>query len=163
MAQETPTAVLGQELEARLAEFSRKRLRDKRKAFGLKIGAALLGAAVTVLLGLRVSADLEVTLTNIALVAGAVVAILHAWDAFYDHKALWVKRTTTVARLKKLRRAFLAARAASPELDPKDLEGFHMILDQILDDDLSSWVQMRSDASEKQPSTTGAGAATAHH
>lgn len=155
MAQASPTAVLGDDIEARLAEFSRKRVRDRRKAFGLKMGAALLGAAVTVLLGLKVSEDAEVTLKNIALVAGALVAILNAWDAFYDHKALWVKRSMTVARLKKLRRAFQLARAAKQELDPKDLEGFHATFDQILDDDLSSWVQMRSDSSEKKLPVTG--------
>jgi hypothetical protein len=36
---------IGQEIEARLAEFSRKRSRDKRKTFGLKIGATVLSAA----------------------------------------------------------------------------------------------------------------------
>ena len=70
MAQDAPAMIFGEELEARLREFSRKRLRDKRKAFGLKLGAALLGAAVTVLLGLKVSADTEPTLKNIALIAG---------------------------------------------------------------------------------------------
>lgn len=159
MAQVSPTTVLGDDIEARLVEFSRKRLRDKRKGFCLKMGAAFLGAAVTVLLGLKVSEDAEVTLKNIALIAGALVAILNAWDAFYDHKALWVKRTMTVARLKKLRRAFQIARAAKQELDPKDLEGFHATFDQILDDDLSSWVQMRSDSSEKKLPVTGTGEA----
>src|SRR5215510_9632427 len=114
-AKATPTAVLGKDIEARLAEFSRKRLRDKRKAFSLKIGAAILGAAVTVLLGLKVSPDAEATLKNIALFSGAIVAVLNTWDAFYDHKALWVKRTTTVARLKRLDRAFRIAVAARPE------------------------------------------------
>lgn len=155
MAQDTPATILGEELEARVREFSRKRLRDKRKAFGLKLGAALLGAAVTILLGLKVSTEVEPTLKNIALIAGAAVALLNAWDAFYDHRALWVKRTLTVARLKKLQRTFRLARAATPEPTPDVFEGFRVTLDQILDDDLSSWVQMRSDASDK-PARIGA-------
>jgi hypothetical protein len=154
MAHESPTALLGAEIAARLQEASRKRFRDKRKAFGLKIGAALLGAAVTVLLGLKVSADHEATLKNIALVAGALVGVLNAWDAFYDHRALWVKRTTTSARLKKLDRAFRIDRAAKPELDAKEIEAHRASLEQILDDELSSWVQLRSDASDKaRPAT----------
>ena len=143
MARESPTTVLGNEISARLAEFSRKRLRDKRKAFGLKIGAALLGAAVTILLGLKVSAEHEATLKNIALVAGALVGLLNAWDAFYDHRALWVKRTTTAARLRKLDREFRVARADVDDLDRQRLETFRATLEQILDDDLSSWIQMR--------------------
>lgn len=155
MAHESPTAVLGEEITARLQEASRKRLRDRRKAFGLKIGAALLGAAVTVLLGLKVSADHEATLKNIALVAGALVGVLNAWDAFYDHRALWVKRTTTSARLKKLDRTFRIDRAANTELEAKQIEAHRATLDQILDDDLSSWVQLRSDAPDKGRPATG--------
>ena len=155
MAQDAATKVFSDELEARLGELSRKRLRDKRKAFALKLGAASLGAAVTVLLGLRVSADIEPTLKNIALFAGAAVGLLNAWDAFYDHRALWVKRTVTVARLRKLQRAFRLARAAAPELAPDVLEVFRTTLDQILDDDLSSWVQMRVDVSGKPEPVSG--------
>lgn len=161
MTQQSATATLSAEIEARLTEFSHKRLRDKRKAFWLKIGTALLGAAVTVLLGLKVSDDYETIFKNIALVAGALVAVLNAWEAFYDHRALWVKRTTTTARLKKLDRMFRIARAAEPDLAAEDIKAFRTALDQILDDDLSSWIQMRSDPSDKgQPaSASGAGAA----
>jgi hypothetical protein len=161
MAQESPTGVLGAEIAARLQETSRKRLRDRRKAFGLKLGAALLGAAVTVLLGLKVSADHEATLKNIALVMGALVAVLNAWDAFYDHRALWVKRTTTTARLRKLDRAFRIACAARQDLDPKDIDTFRATLDQILDDDLSSWIQLRSDSPDKIRSADGTDAQAA--
>ncbi|HSR99586.1 MAG TPA: DUF4231 domain-containing protein [Kofleriaceae bacterium] len=161
MARDSPAAVLGDEIKARLDEFSRKRSRDKRKAFWLKMGAALLGAAITVLLGLKVSEAYETTFKNIALVSGALVGLLNAWDAFYDHRALWVKRTTTVARLKTLDRRLRIARATNEELDEKTLEAFRAALDQVLDDDLSSWVQMRRDTSEKagsvaQPKTEGA-------
>jgi hypothetical protein len=152
MAQESPTAEISGEIKARLQEFSRKRLRDKRRAFYLKLGAALLGAAVTVLLGLKVPAEYEATLKNVALVAGALVAVLNAWDAFYDHRALWVKRTTTTARLRKLDRAFRIACAGKQDLDTKEVEAFRVTLDQILDDDLSSWIQMRSDFSDKDRS-----------
>jgi hypothetical protein len=145
---DSSTAVLGAEIQARLNEFTRKRVRDKRKAFGLKMGAALLGAAITVLLGLKVSAAYEATFKNIALVAGALVGLLNAWDAFYDHRALWVKRTTTAARLKKLDRRFRLARAANETLDEKSTEAFRVQLDQILDDDLSAWVQMRRESTE---------------
>lgn len=154
MAPESATAVLGEEIRARLAEFSRKRRRDKRKAFGLKIGAALLGAAVTILLGLKVSPEHEATLKNIALVAGALVGLLNAWDAFFDHRALWVKRTTTAARLRKLDREFRIARADTEDIDAQRIAAFRTTLEQILDDDLSSWVQMRSDVPENATSST---------
>ena len=157
MADRTPTSVLGEEIQTRLAEYSKKRVRDKRKAFGLRIGAAVLSAAVTVLLGLKVSDGIENVLKNAALVTGALVAILNAWDAFYDHRALWVKRTTTVARLKKLQRSYNQATARQAELSPKELTDLTASLEQILDDDLSSWVQMRSEG----PARAGAADAAA--
>lgn len=151
----SPTVVLGSEISARLAEFTHKRKRDRRKAFGLKLGAAVLGAAVTVLLGLKVSASVEPLLKNIALIAGALVAVLNAWDAFYDHRALWVKRTTTAARLKSLERKVRIARARTPELTPEQLDAFRITLDEILDDDLSSWVQMRSERLDEPAKPAG--------
>jgi dihydroxyacetone kinase DhaKLM complex PTS-EIIA-like component DhaM len=141
-----PTAVLAREIDAQLAEFTGKRRRDKRKAFALKLGAAALGAGVTILLGLKTEVAVEKTLKNIALVAGALVGLLNAWDAFFDHRALWVKRTQTVARLRCLKRSFeLSVAKADGSLDAAAVDAFKADLDQIVEDDLSSWVQMRTE------------------
>jgi hypothetical protein len=145
MANESPTTVLGNAIMARLAEFDRKRVRDRRKAFGLKMGTVALGALITVLLGFKISPDWEPTLKNIELIAGALIVVMNAWDAFYDHKGLWVKRTTATARLKKLQLEFSMARAAQPELDATNLRRYQMTLGQILDDDLNSWVLLRAE------------------
>jgi hypothetical protein len=44
--------------------------------------------------------------------------------------------------------AGLAAGTNVPELAPDVHEGFRTMLDQLLDDDLRSWGQMRSDTSD---------------
>src|SRR5215471_1247834 len=98
MNQISPTQLLGEDITASFKDFSSKRRRDKRKAFRLKMGAAVLAASITVLLGLKVASETEAILKNVALFAGALVAVLNAWDAFYDHRSLWVKRTAIVAR-----------------------------------------------------------------
>jgi hypothetical protein len=157
MATADQTTVLGAEIEARLKEFTGKRLRDKRKAFALRIGAATLGALVTVLLGLKVGAGTEASLKNVALVAAALVAILNAWDAFYDHRTLWVKRTLTVGRLNKLKRAYAQATAAQPQLPDQTHKELIATLEQIVDDDLNNWVQMRSEPSNKGAAASGTG------
>ena len=151
MANERATAsdVLEAEIRDRLEEFTKKRRRDKGKAFGLKIGAAALGALITTLLGLNYPAH-ESELKNAALVAGALVGLLNAWDAFYDHRELWVKRTVTVSRLKKLKRSVRLARAESHTLSKHAIADFKAELDRITDDDVTSWVQLRADQSEKK-------------
>src|SRR5689334_6541408 len=40
---------------------------------------------------------------NVALVLSAVVTMLSAWDAFFNHRALWVRYTTIAAELKAIR------------------------------------------------------------
>jgi hypothetical protein len=156
MANESPTTVLGNAITAQLAKFDSKRVRDRRKAFGLKMGTVVLGALITVLLGFKTSPEWEPTLKNIELIAGALIVIMNAWDAFYDHKGLWVKRTTATVRLQRLQLEFTMMRAAQPELDAASLRRYQTTLGQILDDDLSSWVQLRT-----EPTVNGGGNAGA--
>ena len=140
------TTTLSREIDAQVARFTHRRRRDKRKAFALKLGAAALGALVTILLGVRTAGTTEVLLKNTALVASALVTVLNAWDAFYDHRALWVKRTQTASRLQRLQRSFRLAYARSEgALDGPSVDEFASQLDQIIDDDLASWIQMRTD------------------
>lgn len=152
---ENPVAILSNELDVKVDQFTRRRRRDKRKAFGLKMSAAGLGALVTVCLGIRIGEGTDATLKNVALIAGALVGVLNAWDAFYDHRGLWVKRTQTASRLERLRRAFrLASSQGDGAIDRAALDAFAAKLDEILQDDLSGWTQMRNDKlTDKQGDT----------
>ncbi|MEP7120700.1 MAG: SLATT domain-containing protein [Byssovorax sp.] len=142
--------ILEKELEARLAEFTQKRGRDKLKAFSLRIASVVFGALITVLVGLRVNLALNEMVTNVVLVLGALTVIANAWDSFYDHRGLWVKRTITVAHLKKVKRDldFEVALRGSSDLAPGQLRALKGRLDQILEDDLNNWTQLRDEVKE---------------
>ena len=139
--------ILEKELDARLAEFTRKRGRDKLKAFLLRIASVVFGALITVLVGLRAEPTLDGSLKNIVLVLGALTVIANAWDSFYDHRGLWVKRTITVAHLKRVKRDldFEVALKGSSDLAPDQLRALKARLDQILEDDLNNWTQLRDE------------------
>jgi hypothetical protein len=83
--------------------FDRKRQRDKFLALGLKLAAAVLSGSVTVVLGLTYPAKPEATFKNIALILSAIGAALNTWDAFFNHRTLWIRHTVTANKIRSLR------------------------------------------------------------
>jgi hypothetical protein len=91
------------------------------------------------------------TFKNIALVLGALVTVLAALEAFFNHRGLWIGRTVTVRRLEDLRRHLeyrLAARDGT-QLEPKLADSFLAELDKIIAEDQRTWMRLRSE----EPST----------
>lgn len=136
-----------EELDSHVRRITRKRNRDKNKAFSLKIIAVALAAAITVLLGLKTDEKQAKTFQNIALVLGAAITYLTAVDAFYDHRTLWVRRTVTVTRLQDLKRAFefYVEGRDENEISEAELAVFMKQLNEILQEDLKDWLKLRED------------------
>ena len=113
------------------------------------------------LLGLRVDSGLQRTLANLALVLGALVTVLAAMEAFFNHRGLWVARTVTVRRLEELRRQvdYQLAGLADGQVEPAVVDGLLARLEQIIADDQQAWLQLRS--TEAQPATPTQEATTA--
>lgn len=134
------------ELTKQQESFRHRRRRDKRKAFALQVSTVVLSATITVLLGLRVSLSTQELLSNVALVLGALVTVLSAVDAFFDHRALWIERTLTVRKLEGLQRRveYQLAGQEDGNLDPRILEGLVRRLEQILAEDQRAWKRLRS-------------------
>lgn len=88
-----------------LPRFEASRRRDKRKSFYLSVGAIVLSALATALLGLRLTSPrVRDLFANLALVIGVVVTALNAYDAHFNHRALSVEQTVLVNRLTDLQR-----------------------------------------------------------
>jgi Protein of unknown function (DUF4231) len=146
-------AFLRAELDRQQQRFTRRRRRDKRKSFALQMATVALSATITVLLGLRVEAGLQRTLANVALVLGALVTVLAAMEAFFNHRGLWVSRSVTVRRLEELRRRtdYRLAGLADGEVQPAVVDELLARLDQIVADDQRAWLRLRS--VDAQPAT----------
>lgn len=151
MKTEEKLKLIESEIDDRVREFARKRHGDKRRAFGLKVLSVLLAAIITVLLGLKVEAGWSDLLRNIALVFGALITVINAYEAFYDYRALWIRRTVTLVNLYKLQRDFRFYKSGvePDEISGATLERFKNRLDEIMDNDLRNWLKLR-DAEQDQ-------------
>jgi hypothetical protein len=136
---------LRSEVSRQLAAYRRRRRRDKRKAFALKMATVLLSATITVLLGLRPADPWRERLSAVALVCGALITVLASAEAFFNHQDLWILRTRTVRQLEQLDRQ-LAYNGASPN-DPLNttLANRYLVqLEEILADDQEAWLHLRT-------------------
>jgi hypothetical protein len=120
--------------------------RYKREAFQLRIVSVILAAMITVLLGLKLTNIAVVAwFSNMALVLGAAISVLSAYEAFFDPRALWVRETVTFARLKDLQRdvRFWSTGEDPDAINATVLEMFKRRLDAILEDTLKYWMKIR--------------------
>jgi hypothetical protein len=151
MKNEEKLKLIESEIDDRVREFARKRKGDKRWAFGLKVAGVSLAAIITVLLGLQLGDEWSGPFKNIALVLGALITVFNAYEAFYDYRALWVRRTVTLVNLYKLQRDFRFYKSGvePAEISNTTLERFKNRLDEIMDNDLRNWLKLR-DADPEQ-------------
>lgn len=134
------------ELKRQLALFSKRRRRDKRKGFGLKVSTVALSAIITVLLGLRhISVGVEAIFANIALGLGASVTVLAAVDAFFSHRGLWILRTNTVRELEAISRDLAFYKSGlSGEPDACEVDSLYARLSDAIQGDFDAWKKLRS-------------------
>lgn len=116
-------------------------------SFKLKILSVSFAAMITVLLGLQGLGQVETILKNVALMLGASITVINAFEAFYDHRSLWINQTVTLSLLQNLRRDinFYASGMESTEIEIKKLEEFKERYNSILQDDLRDWLKLRSE------------------
>jgi len=135
------------EIDRLVKRYRYESAKFKKVAFRLKIISVLLAAIITILLGMKIgnNDDVQNTFSNIALILGAAITVLSAYEAFFDPRALWLRETVTFARLKDLQRDILFWRSGKdPEdIDVEILDTFKLKLDYILEDTLKYWMKVR--------------------
>lgn len=136
---------LKKEVEDLLKHYKADRDRHKNLALWLKILSVLLAAIVTILLGLQVDENIETLLKNIALMMGATITVINAYEAFFDPRALWVKETSVYVRLKDLKRDMEFYRMGRDDqaVRETDIAKFKERLTDILADSLQEWLKIR--------------------
>ncbi|HNQ26010.1 MAG TPA: SLATT domain-containing protein [Methanoregulaceae archaeon] len=136
---------LENEVKNRKDSVQHRRNREKQLAFRLKISAVALAGLVTILIGLRISSVWSDLISNIALIVGASITVINAFDAFFDHRALWIYRTIVLTRLDELLRDIQFYREGLDplEYDEKKVSQFLAKYNEILQEDLKSWLEIR--------------------
>lgn len=134
------------EVDDLVKRYQRESAQHKKTAFRLRIMSVLLAAAITVLLGLKLqNTPLAEYFSNVALILGAAITVLSAYEAFFDPRALWVRETVTFARLKDLQRdlRFWASGLDPEAIDVEVLGRYKSKLDSVLEDTLKYWMKIR--------------------
>lgn len=147
---------LEKQLDQFIARFDADRERHKKLGLLLKALTVSLAALVTVLLGWKVSGSTPPLFANIALVLGAAITVVSAYEAFFDPRALWVRETVVSARLRDLKRdlAYTVASAKEGEPDTEALEAIKGRLDAVLEESLKTWLRLRGqDDQQVRPPT----------
>jgi hypothetical protein len=141
---------LKDDIEESIKRTQKRRNRDKAKATFLKMSGVLLAGVVTVLVGLQGDQFNQYLLRNIALVLSASITVISAFDAFFDHRALWTMKTVTFVRLHDLMREmnFAIAQSSPNDIAEDTLLGFKKRFKEILQDDLRDWVKLRSETEQ---------------
>lgn len=135
---------LEEDIDRLVKRYGYDAVRHKRTALSLKIVSVCIAAAITILLGLKLkNPALMEDLANAALVLGAIITVLSAYEAFFDPKALWIRETVTFARLKDLQRDVRFWARGLDAIDETRLEEFKKRLDRVLDDSLKYWMKVR--------------------
>jgi len=146
MSQREQQAWLEQELDRLIGTFRRDRQRHKRLAVVLKSMTVSMAGLVTILLGWKITSPAPPPLlANLALVLGALITVISAYEAFFDPRALWIRETLAFARLKDLQRAFAYSLAGAGDggVDVATLAEHKDRLDAILHDSLKGWLRLR--------------------
>lgn len=136
---------LESEVAASTSVLTKKRDASRARAFAIRISTVILSGTITILLGLRLGTKAEAVLGNVALVCGAMITVISAIEAFFDHRSLWIRRTMTMSRLQNLQRRISYYRSGSDngDLRLEDIDLFLDEFDEILKEYRESWLRIR--------------------
>ena len=146
MTEQTTLEVFQQELDNHIENFRRRRLENRRWATTLKVGAVILGASITVLLGLESPSQAsKAVLVDVALVFAALITILNGVEAFFGHRGLWLRYTVTLITLYNLRDQLRYEMAATnPDAVNALVERLRDRMVDVLAESNRDWLQIRS-------------------
>ncbi|PEE66212.1 hypothetical protein COM90_22540 [Bacillus thuringiensis] len=133
--------------------FDKRRNKNKKKAFILKISSVIASAVITVLLGLK-SLNNNI-LSDITLVLAAGVTVFNGIDSFYNHRGLWEKDVRTLSSLRELQRniEYYIVCEKDNELSLKVLDEFQDNLQIILREDINTWSDVRGNINTPEKSS----------
>jgi hypothetical protein len=139
------SAYLKEQLKQNIEGFRVRRAGNKRKAFLLRMAVVIFGALTTLLLGLKTNPKVAEfvdgdTLTGFALLCSSTVPIFSAWDAFFDHRWLWVRYAGAQQALYGI---LDDLEFGGEKLSDEDFAKLYQRFRQVLDETNDSWNQKR--------------------
>jgi hypothetical protein len=137
---------LRKRLQQEIDSFRQRRASNRAKAFLVKIVTVALGALATVAIGIKsyLPSKYEPWLSAFALCVTAVIPIVATWEAFFDHRWLWIQYTATLGMLYSLSDELEYAIATELPLGQTKLDDLYARFQTALASTNSSWAEKRS-------------------
>jgi len=136
------------ELKSAMEAFDTSATRNRVWARRYVVGGTICSAVTTILLGLQGVPDSSASLVkNAALIVSSSVTVLSAFNVFYNHRQLWVRYTTTWARLKIIQKDLTFLLASTPTDKDEQIDELYKRFKTALEETDASWVELRKDNS----------------
>jgi hypothetical protein len=100
---------------------------NKVKASVINALIIMLGALITLTLGLDVDENHVRIQKNLALIFGASLTLLSGWNVIFDYRKLWIRQKNTLLGLYQLKNEFDYYKGS----ENADSDGMKKILDQV--------------------------------
>jgi hypothetical protein len=132
------------QLKTNIDGFRARQADSRRKAFLIRMAVVVLGALTTILLGLKANtlfSSYDSAMSAAALFLSATIPIFSAWDAFYDHRWLWIRYTSAQQGLYGI---LDDLEYAGPNISGDKLDELYMRFRAVLQEANSAWMDKRT-------------------
>ncbi|QDP99652.1 DUF4231 domain-containing protein [Lysinibacillus fusiformis] len=142
--------VLINDINENIAFFERRKGKNKKRAYKLKLASIISSALVTLFLGFK-AVNLNL-FSNIALIFASLMTVFNGIEGFYNHRGLWYKDIRTLAILKELKRDidFNIAGEQKENISIELLTEYKNRLQNILTEDVNTWSKIRENLEQAQ-------------
>ena len=150
MSSKSKLEVLIKDINENISFFERRKEKNKKRAYKLKMASIISSALVTLLLGLKaVNINL---FSNIALFFASLMTVFNGIEGFYNHRGLWYKDIRTLTSLKELKRDidFSIAGEQEESISIELLTEYKNRLQNIFTEDINTWSKMRENLEQTQ-------------
>lgn len=133
-----------------MAGFDDSATRNRIYARRYMFWGTLCSSLTTILLGWQGISDIYTPhVKNTALVLSSIVTFLGAFNAFYNHRQLWLRYTVTWAQLRSVQKDLTFLLATNPNDKEQQIQGLHKRFKAIIDETDASWLELRKDHATK--------------
>lgn len=147
---------LAEQIDASIAEYLRKNTIVRRAFWSAHIGVLALGAATTILLGLRFGNPHYVDISrNLALGFSALATFLTGLGTFWNLEIYWVRRKTAEHQLLLLKQRFEFRQKAPDGMSAAELDQFFAEYVAILGQQSEYWANQVNQGLAGQPVDRG--------
>lgn len=125
------------EVDCRILILKKKVKSQKKKTCVIHALSIILGALVTLTLGLKLS-GFEIYQKNIALVLSAFLTVVTSWNAVFDYKKLWIRQKSTLLDLYQLKNEITYG-ISKGDIKESDMDKLFEIYKNVWERDGNEW------------------------